>query len=505
MKNVFCYGQKNASEYTLKDFLPFFALYPEKLERLSNPLITSFKMKELINQVIDVMDPYLNFGEYLKDRLIKGELKEFVKFIDFSECYTNKHFSILHAPKGAEDIAAFEFNHSTDELNLLLSQVTEIINYQNIKEELLEWLTLDSQYELYLMKGRKLSSSSEEVYNFMNRLIKRNSNNVTDTLYTAKRRYIDKLRKFQSNYPLSQFMNFKKSTKEIIPDIESELDLQFMCSIYSSVSASINPFIHKPIKVKRYHFSMIKFLDLFSKMDLDYNTDSNISLIIYNEYIKERILNEKYIKKLIMFIQSMQENPSNNDLKIIQSLDRHNDELSITLALYQYLDFPLFNLRMGILDFSFNNAKRIYSINPMHSVLLIKFLNAIYSYFLYLLLPLTVGIFKYLFMCHINHITQENISTKYKNKIHLETYIDPLIKENEKELKKIYVNNHNKKDDTKHIWIDDRYNNLIHSLYKLFDSISMENSKNIRFPNLYTPKIENEYQYFIFNNLLPSE
>ena len=108
-------------------------------------------------------------------------------------------------------------------------------------------------------------------------------------------------------------------------------------------------------------------------------------------------------------------------------------------------------------------------------------------------------------MCHINHITQENISTKYKNKIHLETYIDPLIKENEKELKKIYVNNHNKKDDTKHIWIDDRYNNLIHSLYKLFDSISMENSKNIRFPNLYTPKIENEYQYFIFNNLLPSE
>ena len=74
---------------------------------------------------------------------------------------------------------------------------------------------------------------------------------------------------------------------------------------------------------------------------MDYNTDSNISLIIYNEYIKERILNEKYIKKLIMFIQKMQENPSNNDLKIIQSLDRHNDELSITLALYQYLDFPL--------------------------------------------------------------------------------------------------------------------------------------------------------------------
>lgn len=491
MKNIFCYGEKAA--YEKNDFVPFFGQYPESLEKIENPLQVPFTMKALIDNTMTVIEPYLDFREILKENIIDKELQDAPEinktFIQMAN-HARKRFSPFpYDQKTDEKDIKFRIfrKENLDSLELLMSDLLEAINPNNIKNEMTRWLTLASQYQLYKMKGKKFLSSSPEVCDFMRKLIRRKDDKISNVYYREERRYIDKLRKFKSKYPLKQFMNFKKLTKDVIPNIDTELDIQFMCCLFSSVSERINPFIHNPQRKYAPNFSRERFWKLFSKMELKADENPDISIVMFNKYIKERILNQNYIHKLIEFYVE-----TNRNDKII-------DRAPMVLFALEtfFIDFPLFDLRTKLLDLCINNAEIICRMNIVEGRVILNSYDVIYNYFMYLLLPITLGIFKYFLACHI-----ENDKCHNKSKLPMERYVSPLIKENENALKTIYKNNNNQASD---IEIDDEYCKQIYELYCTFDNISKKSDDIIRFPDLHTDKMKKHYQIFLFYNLLTSE
>ena len=116
-----------------------------------------------------------------------------------------------------------------------------------------------------------------------------------------------------------------------------------------------------------------------------------------------------------------------------------------------------------------------------------------------LLLPITLGILKYFLAYHIENEVSHN-----KSKVSIERYLNPLIKENENALKKMYGNNERPKSDMK---MGNRYrddSDIIHQLYVRFDKISRDNNELINFPDLYTDKIKKDYQYFLSASIFNS-
>lgn len=495
MKNIFCYGEKEV--YAKEDFIPFFVLYPESLEKIEDPLKVPFTMKSLISNTITIIDPYLDFGKEIKEKVIDDKLEyipDLNKYFALWASSVRNSFSLVTPPKRIEEneehpyCSLFE-NKDIELLKSLVSDLVETIDRDAVKDEMTQWLTLASQYQLYKMQGKTFSSSSPEVCNFMERLIKRKFDEADNVSYRAERRYIDKLRKFKSNYPLKQFMNWKKLTKEVVPNIDTELDIQFMCCLFSSVSSKVNPFIYKSTGKYKPHFSLGSFLDLFAQMDLKVSENTDISIVTFNDYIRERILNERYLDKLIEFI-----------IEVVKN-DKIGDPYPAALHVlyFFFFDFPIFGVRMKLIDFFIKNVEKICNMNSAEGQLLVAFLLTVYRYFMLLLLPITLGILKYFLAYHIENEVSHN-----KSKVSIERYLNPLIKENENALKKMYGNNERPKSDMK---MGNRYrddSDIIHQLYVRFDKISRDNNELINFPDLYTDKIKKDYQYFLSASIFNS-
>lgn len=490
MKNIFFYEPQKI--YQKKELLPFFIFYPDSLKLIEKPMTIPSNMESILETTIAIVSPYMHVENLFQDKLFDEELNE--KFFDFVQYFDSYQESqLFFTPK--EFIPKVYDCTEQKMSNFLVAELMKIITYENIKDELMDWLVLASQDELYKMRSEKISSSSSEVCDFMCRIIKKRGNNLSQgVIYKEERMYSDKLRKFKSNYPLSQFMNFKRLTKERIPVFDSKLDIQFMCSLYSSVSASTDPFIVPENKNRKVHFSLERFWNLFSKMDIDKSQNNDISVIMHNAYLKERILNQKYIQLCLKHLSQI-----NYDwtLEEIQK----NGELTDRF-IFNFMDFPLFKIRNELINFILNvesDLLKSNDINAMKNILAIS--SFFLSYIMNLLLPLTFGVFKYIFSENLNDIYSKKGYEKYKKELQ-KKFVESSIKTNEKMLNKMYEKRRNNRDEFKDIGIYKSIDNYIYQIYNEFNEMSKCRSqikKIINFDNHY---IKNKYSSFIFYSSL---